>query len=530
MLLPAAGFAVVTPFLVLSPIYVDELHWKLINSRLWLDGGKLIYLFPVCTRGFLLDVPISWYPLRAFDSLLFADMTNPQRLRYWGYGIFLATTLYASWVAKRTLKCEAPFLSIFGAVLAPLTLGALPFLVVFNRPEQPIVISLLIGCTLPFFAASSPMRSLRSWGFAGVYSLLAWTLTASHLKGIYFLPALLLAAFIVVRPWLPRIAMLAAFGFGVAETYQLWMARTDCPESPFLTHLFHSLSLSPANLSNGVWSFLLNWWSNLQQSHLYWDRVSFQLEYQSSWLPSTTTPLTEMETTINKVMPVVVTLGVFIVVTGVIAGLRQEPKRSAWVGQGAAIAALLLVALIGVAGLQIVKNFYEAGLVAPVLGLATLLALPSVLGITSKARTFGLVVVAAVAVVSIVSELALASHFSQELPAWFRNVAERESHQANLKTVLAKCGLPTGRDVSRIVVDDFAYTLLWRTREPFLLAYFSGWWGQDLDRNKLIRDRHIAGLVGGCSAFAPEHLPATINYPEIGFCCSRIGPRSSNER
>ena len=94
---------------------------------------------------------------------------------------------------------------------------------------------------------------------------------------------------------------------------------------------------------------------------------------------------------------------------------------------------------------------------------------------------------------------------------------------------LAKCGLPTGRDVSRIVMDDFAYTLLWRTREPFLLAYFSGWWGQDLDRNKLIRDRHIAGLVGGCSAFAPEHLPATINYPEIGFCCSRIEPRSSNE-
>jgi hypothetical protein len=529
MLLPAAGFAVLTPFLLLSPIYGDELHWKLINSRLWLDGGKLIYLFPVCTKGFLLDVPISWYPLRAFDSLLFADMTNPQRLRYWGYGIFLAATLYASWVARRTLKCEAPFLSIFGAVLAPLTLGVLPFLVVFNRPEQPIVISLLVGCTLPFFAANSPMRSLRSWGFAGVYSLLAWTMTAAHLKGVYFLPALLLAAFIVVRQWLPRIAMLAAFGFGAAETYQLWVARTDCPESLFLTHLFHSLSLSPADLSKGLWSFLLHWWSNLQESRLYWDRVSFQLEYQSSWLPSTTTPLTEMETTSNKVMPIVVALGVFIVVTGVIAGLRQEPKRSAWLGQGAAIAALLLVALIGVAGLQIFKNFYEAGLMAPILGLATLFALPSVLGITPKAKTFGLVAVAAVVVLSIVSELALASHFSRELPAWFRNVAERESHQAALRTVLAKCGLPTGRDVSRIVMDDFAYTLLWRTREPFLLAYFSGWWGQDLDRNKLIRDRHIAGLVGGCSAFAPEHLPATINYPEIGFCCSRIEPRSSNE-
>ena len=176
------------------------------------------------------------------NSIVFADMTNPQRLRYWGYGTFLVITLYASWVARRTLKCEAPFVSIFGAVLAPLSLGVLPFLLVFNRPEQPIVISLLIGCTLPFLVGS-PTGVVRTWGLAGLYTLLAWTIIAAHGKGTYFLPALLLAAFIVVRPWLPRIVMLAAFGFGAAETFHLWVARTDCPELPFLAQIFRSLSL-----------------------------------------------------------------------------------------------------------------------------------------------------------------------------------------------------------------------------------------------------------------------------------------------
>jgi len=86
LLLPVIGFVATTPYLLLSPIYADELQWKLINSRLWLDGGKLIYFFPVCAKGFLLDVPISWYPSRVVDSLLFADMTDMQRLRFWGFG------------------------------------------------------------------------------------------------------------------------------------------------------------------------------------------------------------------------------------------------------------------------------------------------------------------------------------------------------------------------------------------------------------------------------------------------------------
>src|SRR4051812_9873285 len=76
--LPIAGWIAIAPLLAVFPLYSDEIQWKLINSRLLLEGGKLLYLFPVCKTGFLLDSPISWYPSRLLDAALYADMTNPQ--------------------------------------------------------------------------------------------------------------------------------------------------------------------------------------------------------------------------------------------------------------------------------------------------------------------------------------------------------------------------------------------------------------------------------------------------------------------
>ena len=58
-----------------------------------IDSGKLLYFFLPCSRGFLLDVPISWYPARLMDAALYADMTNPQILRYWAILIFWAIIL-----------------------------------------------------------------------------------------------------------------------------------------------------------------------------------------------------------------------------------------------------------------------------------------------------------------------------------------------------------------------------------------------------------------------------------------------------
>ena len=520
MLLPVLGLVVTTPYLLLSPVYIDEIQWKMINSRLWLDGGKLLYLFPACTKGFLLNVPMTWYPSRVIDSLLFADMGDPQRLRFWGLGTFLAIVLYASWAARRLVQPKAPFVCVFGAVLAPLTLGVLPFLLVFSRPEQPIVLSLLLGCTLPFVLPSSQAGNVRSWVFVALYTFLAWTMTAAHLKAIYFLPVLLFAAFIMVRSWLPRIVLCATFGYSAVETLNIWLARTDCPESPFLMQVFHNLSLSPADLGGGLSPFIHRWVANLLEAPNYWDRIAFQLDYQNFWLPHSSAPLSELEVAVNKTPEIAVVLGLLVVAAGIFRSLRFERMRVAWVGRPGAMAALLVLPLIALAGMQTTKNFYEAGLGAPLLGLAVMLALPGLLSGAEKFRKAGLAAVIALACVSTVSQVALAARFSANLPMWFAKLSKRQMEQADVAAALDRCRLPIGLAGSHIAMDDLAYTVLWRTREPIVMAHVSGWWATGMDLKQLVHDRNIIGFIGKCTNIPPAYQPEMV--AEGRYCCSRV--------
>jgi len=273
LLLPLIGWLALIPLQLAFPIYSDELEWNLINSRMMIDSGKLLYLFLPCARGFLLDVPISWYPARLMDVALYADMTNPQILRYWAMLIFWAIILYSAWFARRTVCPHVGVLKVIGAVLAPLALAVLPFQLVMNRPEQGLVVAILLGCTTPVLLEGRRINTVQAWGLAAFYVLLSWTVAATHIKGLLFLPALLAAGFIAIRRWLPSIVFAAAATFGVLETLNLWSKRTDCPESSFLVEVFHSLSIRPDDLANGVGQFLRRIGSNYIDVARYLNQV-----------------------------------------------------------------------------------------------------------------------------------------------------------------------------------------------------------------------------------------------------------------
>jgi hypothetical protein len=99
-ILPLMGLALIVPYLLALPIYGDEAQWKLVSSRLLIDG-KLVYLFPACVTGFLLDPPLTAYPLRLIEAALYADASDPRSLRLPAVGIFVAILLYLGWFAWR---------------------------------------------------------------------------------------------------------------------------------------------------------------------------------------------------------------------------------------------------------------------------------------------------------------------------------------------------------------------------------------------------------------------------------------------
>ena len=485
-----------------------------------IDGGKLVYLYPVCARGFLLDAPLSWVPAKLFDAALYADMTNPQILRYAAMLIFWAIAVYSAWFARRTVFPGTAFLKVLGGVCAPLALAVLPFQLVMNWPEQGIVVAILLGCTLPVLLKDRRLNTVQAWGLAAVYVLLSWTIAATHIKGLFFLPALLAAGFLAIRRWLPSIALAAATIFSVRETLEVWSKRTDCPESPFLVEVFRSLSLRPEDLTNGIGHFVLAVAANFVDAARYWTQVGFQQEYESIWLPPATSPPTAFELFTNAVLPTVGFLGFMICAVAVALEARKAAATRALPPTAAIIGFLLIVGLFGVVSFQHSKNFYEAGLLFPVLGLAVLLFLPRLVSqMPNGIRSGAGAVMAALALCAAISQVALMWRFHSDVAGWWDALAARKTQQASVRAVVDRCGIANKATTSRLLLDDFSYSVLWRTREPLLLRNVAGWYGTGTDIGKLMRDRNVSGIVAACDAIPPDVGSVVA---KDGYCCVKI--------
>lgn len=521
LLLPLLGWLALIPLQLALPIYSDELEWNLINSRMMIDSGKLLYLFLPCSRGFLLDVPISWYPTRLIDAALYADMTNPQTLRYWAMLIFAAIVFYSAWFARRTVFPETAFLKILGVVCAPLALCVLPFQLVMNRPEQGLVVAILLGCTTPVLLHGRRINTVQAWGLAAFYVLLAWAVAATHIKGLFFLPALLAAGFLAIRRWLPSIVLAAATTFSALETVNLWSKRTDCPESPFLVDVFRSLSIRPDDLVNGVGQFIWRIGANYVDVARYWQQVAFQQEYESEWLPSAASQPSMLELFSNAVLPSVILLGFIICAVAVALEVKRTVATGVLPRTGAVLGFLLIVGIFGVVSFQYIKNFYEAGLLLPMLGLAVLLFLPTIVPqIPNSFHSGARAIIGGLVLCAAISQFTLIWRFQANAADWWDDLASRASEQDSLRDVIKQCGIANNATTSRLILDESSYPLLWRTREPVLERYLLGWYGTGLDRTKVIRDRNVSGLVGNC-----EMIPSNYNENVIakdGYCCVKL--------
>jgi hypothetical protein len=512
LLLPLIGWIGLFPLLLAFPIYADELQWKAINSRLFLDSGKLNYIFPECTRGLLLDPPVSWYPARFIDAALFSDMTNPQMLRYWSIGCLVLIVLYCAWFVRFRIKPDIGFAATAGAVLAPLSLGVLPFLLVMNRPEQELVMIMIMACTIPLMLASRKLTTVQTWIVAFLFALLSWIIVGTHIKGIFLLPAFLLAAFLSLRKWIPWVTVLAVAGFGAIETYRLWSVRTDCPESPFLTQVFHGQSLSPAELGAGVGPFLKHVARNLIYFIDYVRNAGFQQEYQSNWLPTAATPRNSFETIINVAIPCLVAV---VVIVFAFASLRFVMAR-ARPDNGPLIALSLVACVVGITAFQSGKNFYETALVIPLLCLAVMLALTGT-ALPAWLLRHGRQLTAIVSIVAFTSQLALAARFYPELPRWRHDLELHEATQAKIKKLVGRCGIQVNASTKHVLVDDTTYTVLWPTREPYFLFSLNGWWATGVDAAQVIRDRNIHAAVGWCPLISPRIWSSIVS--DDRYCC-----------
>src|SRR5690606_15190056 len=135
------SFAMVFWMVRTGPVFHDEIHWQLQNAHLNYDGYKLVNLYAVCVSNFTWPVPLLLLPGRIFASLFHPE--NLMQLRILGMVKYLVCIGLFSLFAYKVLEKKYRFIMVLAVIIAVLSIGFLPTLLIYARPESSILIGVL---------------------------------------------------------------------------------------------------------------------------------------------------------------------------------------------------------------------------------------------------------------------------------------------------------------------------------------------------------------------------------------------------
>lgn len=507
----AVSFALTMWMAFHVPIYSDEPEWKLIGSRILLDAGKLIYLFPACDASQWLDTPLTWYPTRLLDALIYQDASNPFQLRIFGTILFFV--LLAAWTTILHITSRLPLASSGLFVISYFSFGVLPFLMVFNRPEQ----SLLIWLTGGLFAMLW-FDKHRVSGLAGkclltaFFALLACVIAATHPKGLFFFPVLLLAWWRPVKSLPLGLGLLGVMAWTALETVQIWQVRTVCAESPWLTNILQTLSLQPQQLMHNPGEFFGAGKANLAAFVSYVRGIQFQADYQSMWLPAT--PHVSSSLPIGVLINALAWLPLIVAAIMLTVNLiRQLSTRQA---SRTPVALMLALTLTMLVLLQSNKNFYEAGVVFPLVLLVCLFTFtPDDEGAPNRLVSHLLLPVMLVG--ASVAGYARYDLFWDHAQKWRADRTHGPIDNASLRSfVQEQCGISDASE--NLLLSSETYPAFWQHRRPMFLPYVTGWWATGTDYKQTLAKRDPGGLITSCQG-VPTEMTGIIKESR-GYCCA----------
>lgn len=505
-----AGFLSTMWMVFFVPVYGDEPAWKLIGARLFVDAGKLLYLYPQCDTGQWIDIPVTWYPARVIDTLIYQDASNPWFLRTVGWSLFCG--LLVGWTAILHITSRLSIMNSGLFVAAFFSFGVMPFLMVFNRPEQ----SLLLWLTIAFFVmfwfdkhrVTGVMAKIALTVF---FALLACLVAATHPKGLFFFPVILLAWWRPVKSPALMLPLLAVMAWSALDTTHVWQMRTACAESPWLTKIFQSLSLQPQQLFKDPRGFFDAGQANLLAFRSYVENIQFKDEYQSAWLPDTPKVSSSFVTgvLINALtwLPLLAVL-IFVVLNLTLQAIRQQVGW--W-----SITFMLTLSLTSLVFMQSNKNFYEAGIVLPILLLICVFSFAPSGEVPNRLLTQ--VLLPLMMVGGTLSSYTRYDLFWSHTQAWRTERANGPADITKLRTfAMDQCKISATSE--NLVLDLSTYHAFWQHRRPSFIPFFAGWWATGTKFEETLAKQSSGGMVTACHGL-PAGL-AAFTKQQSGYCCA----------
>ena len=520
-----------------TPIYPDEIAYRLIGSRLLPDHGAIGNIFPTCPSSFSVAVPWSWMPAKTFESMVFGWFQNPIYIRFVSLSIAIAALCGAySMLVKMGYAAKERRLFLF-----LLSMGTIPFSFILARPEATI-----FACLFWLVSLSIDPRRVMLGGVisGGLFFFLASTLLSAHPKTFLFLPALAL----LFLAWSRRANMHVAVRSGVAvslvglvvQTQRYWSVFSVCPENKGIQKMIDDISLSPHMLVSDPFGFVRSLALSFVDSISYFKQILFRHKYMSDWIPRPSLPLSPVIDGVLDLVIVLLLVACFVVAFQCLRDffvrliLPLHMMVDVYYNPANYLCPVLVLALLLYMGVNKGKHFYEVAFVWPLLftGVFAYKLFPHFLSRLYPSES-GFVVLSGVA---LIMGMVVVANFMIPFLRGYEGIGvslttlSTQKNHAQITELSHQCGLPDRlEDATHLVVDDLTYQYFHNSQKPVIVTWLQVS-TDGVDKPAFMRAFKTSGIIARCG-YIPDEMKKTPYFhaltetpnPTLDICCVAPG-------
>lgn len=526
-LLAPVAFCVAVLSGLLLPMYTDEVGWRL-QERAGLDGVDKLFSL-LCGPTSLAVPPIWMMPARYYSAFWNVQFASPFYTRVSGvlyalvWGALLAA-LIGRIVPDRDRRRMTLVLA-FGLI----TLGVMPWLLTWSRPEQPILLSLTAALVVAGGGWDRARPTGPSTGWLRIAGVLAMAAIAYsyHLKAVFLFPVFL--ACVITSSSGRANAASRTVGALVlmvltAQGARYWIDRLQCAvDQKFLQSQNLGSKLLDARTPGDVASVFLDMLTNLNPLP-YIARTVPRPNPLSAWVP---------EDQIGMA-PALVWWGIATFVwclafafAGKAVWVQVRAIRRDGIDPRMIAALALMISVLGWAATQPMKNDYESILIVPLLLLAIVTGLSCLAApadifdkLRAVTRFAPWLAIVSMALVAAVFAPSLSAGIGQQgyLPQQPQSVSPYgyEATRRRLLNLARSCGIDPVNS-RNLVLDDVTYFPFIQSKTPdHAMGRFGPGKASDLTIDYL-RQRQSSGYIASCSLL-PRNLQGVAKR-DGDICC-----------
>lgn len=466
--------------------------------------------------------------------------TDPIHVRLVGI-LFLLLETVLFWKLVRLIfsRYQDICVNYYTCCLLFISSGILPLMSVINRPEQNLLIGILL---LLLIVLSNKTQSV-------IYTILTIVICiwifSSHPKSLTIFPLIFCCAYFSSRIRLIRFISITAVSVGALDAFMFYNGYADCPQDPNIQMIMSNWVLSPRLLISNPGEFLNKSVENLNGAWIYLYHIFPRVDYVPNWLPSVHSESSKLAINIARAAQGS-WIGICIIIffTSFYRLIKDLFRQRLLLNgdRNRVIGICLLVSLSFCSAFQAKKLFYEAVFIVPLVFIGIILFCHQTVAdlwyrvrgshirwllyilLLSPGIVIGSIYFSPLYIATIKAELGQDDAGIFQVPVTYYRV-----HRSQISDLAVQCGLDPKEQHNHLVVDDSTYFAFPHLFQPYHLLYVYYSWGQGIpDLRSFLIAQGSSGIIANCNLFPKSLVPLSLKSGDT--CCYSFAQVSSDNK